>query len=50
MTLIIDGISVPNGVGSKEFAPIPSIWFELIEKVADETSDKTKNEQLIQQG
>jgi serine/threonine protein kinase len=47
---MIDGISVPKGAGSKEFARIPSIWFELIEKDAAIAPDTTKNEQLIQQG
>lgn len=47
---VIDGVSVPKGAGSKEFARIPSIWFEIIEKDADKASDKTKNEQLVQQG
>jgi hypothetical protein len=47
---VIDGVSVPKGAGSKEFARIPSIWFELIKKDTDNAVDMNKNEQLIQQG
>ena len=46
----IDGIAVPKGAGSKEYARIPSVWFELTEKDAENAAGKTNNEQLIQQG
>ena len=46
----IDGIAIPKGAGSKEYARIPSVWFELTEKDTENTSGTTNNEQLIQQG